>query len=311
MEVGKKHPTWSQEQIERQSEMIFENAAVNFFNRTLLRAKKLRPKALWGYYGFPHCFNRFRDYSSLERCPEQVEQENDKLSFLFASAAFPSLYTTRNQTGKVLTKFVQGKMREANRVATMNVQKLPFMRYQYTDSMSFMSSVKYLLTNHFPLCGITEFNLNITFCCFRRMTWGISSRRSELRMQTAWLFGEAHRSLRRQVNVEHLSCFTKLILWLSFEIHCEFETCHFEFIFLYIRHDEELNALDILSLQSFLMWFSLESLARVVSLSFLFRLHFHEDIAALVTQQATSFTFLFSNACSFSFYFMMKFSSRG
>lgn len=145
MDVNKKHPSWSRDQIERQAEMIFENAAVNLFNRTLLRAKKLRPRALWGYYGFPHCFNRFRDYSALERCPEQVEMENDRLAFLFESAAYPSLYTTQNQTGTALTKFVQGKMRETSRVtkSSLDAQRLAFMRYQYTDSMSLMSSVKY------------------------------------------------------------------------------------------------------------------------------------------------------------------------
>lgn len=149
MDVSRKHPSWTREQVEKQAETIFENAAVNFFNRTLLRARKLRPKAVWGYYGFPHCFNRFRDYSALEKCPEQVQNENDRLSFLFTSAAFPSLYTTQNQTGKVLTKFVQGKMREANRIAkSSSAKRLPFMRYQYTDSMSFMSSVKYLLKWH-------------------------------------------------------------------------------------------------------------------------------------------------------------------
>lgn len=142
LDVNKKHPTWTRDQIERQAELIFENAAVNFFNRTLLRAKKLRPMAKWGFYGFPHCFNRFRDYSSLEKCPEQVERENDKLSFLFSDTIYPSLYTTQNQTGSALVKFAQGKMREANRVATTkSVAKLAFIRYQYTDSMSFMSTV--------------------------------------------------------------------------------------------------------------------------------------------------------------------------
>jgi hyaluronoglucosaminidase len=145
-DVNKKHPTWTRDQIERQAQFIFENAAVNFFNRTLLRAQKLRPYAKWGFYGFPHCFNRFRDYSYLEKCPEQVERENDKLSFLFSNAIYPSLYTTQNQTGTTLVKFVQGKMREANRVATTKtVLKLAFIRYQYTDSMNFMSTVSSIL----------------------------------------------------------------------------------------------------------------------------------------------------------------------
>jgi hyaluronoglucosaminidase len=145
LEVNKKHPTWSREQIESQGRIIFENAAINFINRTLLRARKIRPFAKWGFYGFPHCFNRHRDYSQLDRCSEQVEAENNKILFMFPTAIYPSIYITQNQTGEALTKFAQGKMREADRIGKMtanaSVLKLAFIRYQYTDSLSFMSSV--------------------------------------------------------------------------------------------------------------------------------------------------------------------------
>lgn len=145
LEVNKKHPTWSRDQIESQGKIIFENAAINFVNRTLLRARKLRPLAKWGFYGFPHCFNRYRDFTQLERCPEQVESENNKLLFMFPSAIYPSIYITQNQTSTVLTKFVKGKMSESNRVAKTtgkaDIFRLAFIRYQYTDSRSLMKSV--------------------------------------------------------------------------------------------------------------------------------------------------------------------------
>lgn len=145
LEVNKKHPTWSRDQIESQGKIIFENAAINFVNRTLLRARKLRPLAKWGFYGFPHCFNRYRDFTQLERCPDQVEVENNKLLFMFPSAIYPSIYITQNQTGTVLTKFVKGKMTESNRVAkttgNADLLRLSFIRYQYTDSRNLMKSV--------------------------------------------------------------------------------------------------------------------------------------------------------------------------
>lgn len=126
--------------------MIFETAAVNFVNRTLLRARKLRPFAKWGFYGFPHCFNRYRDLANLERCPDPVEAENDKLSFMFPAAIYSSLYITQNQTNAALTKFVQGKMYEAKRIANLtgnsSLLNLPFIRYQYTDTMGMMKKVK-------------------------------------------------------------------------------------------------------------------------------------------------------------------------
>lgn len=145
LDVMKKHPSWSRDQIEAQAKIIFETAAVNFVNRTMLRARKLRPLAKWGFYGFPHCFNRYRDYSQLERCPEQVETENNKLMFMYQSSIYPSIYVTRNQTGTALTKFVQGKMGETNRAATMasktELTKIAFIRYQYTDTMENMNYV--------------------------------------------------------------------------------------------------------------------------------------------------------------------------
>lgn len=145
LEVNKKHPNWSRDQIEAQAKIIFETAAINFVNRTMMRARKLRPLANWGFYGFPHCFNRYRDYAQLERCPEQVEAENDKLVFMYPSAIYPSIYITQNQTSAALTKFVQGKMNEVNRMVQLsgnsNMTKLAFIRYQYTDSMDFMKRV--------------------------------------------------------------------------------------------------------------------------------------------------------------------------
>lgn len=145
LEVNKKHPTWSRDQIESQGRIIFENAAINFVNRTILRARKLRPLAKWGFYGFPHCFNRYRDFTQLERCPDQVEAENNKLLFMYPSAVYPSIYITQNQTGNTLTKFVKGKVSESNRMAkSVDILRLAFIRYQYTDSMNFMKSVRRL-----------------------------------------------------------------------------------------------------------------------------------------------------------------------
>lgn len=145
LEVNKKHPSWSREQIEAQGKIIFESAAINFVNRTILRARKLRPIAKWGFYGFPHCFNRYRDYSQLERCSDQVEAENNKLLFMFPTAIYPSIYITQNQTSTALTRFVQGKMYETKRLAKLagnaDMEKLAFIRYQYTDSQAMMKNV--------------------------------------------------------------------------------------------------------------------------------------------------------------------------
>lgn len=142
--VTKKHPTWTKDQIEAQAKIIFENAATNFMNRTILRARKLRPNALWGFYGFPHCFNRYR--TQLEKCPDVVEKENNELLFLYANVIYPSIYISKNQTENDLTKFVQGKMYETKRISKLasqssNIKLLPFIRYEYTDTKEFMKQV--------------------------------------------------------------------------------------------------------------------------------------------------------------------------
>lgn len=151
LQVNKKHPSWTRDQIEAQAKIKFENSAMNFINRTILRARKLRPNAKIGFYGFPHCFNRYRLFDQLERCPDQVENENNKLLYMYGNTIYPSIYITRNQTDeKVLTKFVNGKMYETNRVSRLigdanSIEKFPFIRYQYTDTNEFMKSVEYIV----------------------------------------------------------------------------------------------------------------------------------------------------------------------
>lgn len=40
-------------EAEAKAKKDFESAAINFFVRTLQTARSLRPKAKWGFYGFP------------------------------------------------------------------------------------------------------------------------------------------------------------------------------------------------------------------------------------------------------------------
>lgn len=44
--------------------------------KTLELAKILRPKARWGYYGFPYCYNLRAEGKPY--CPENVKKENDE-----------------------------------------------------------------------------------------------------------------------------------------------------------------------------------------------------------------------------------------
>lgn len=41
---------------------------------TLKLSKNLRPKAMWGYYAFPYCFNKGLNIE----CARDVKNENDR-----------------------------------------------------------------------------------------------------------------------------------------------------------------------------------------------------------------------------------------
>ena len=49
--VRQAHPTWTAAQVEAQAILEFETAATQLFVSALEQGKKLRPKALWGFYG--------------------------------------------------------------------------------------------------------------------------------------------------------------------------------------------------------------------------------------------------------------------
>lgn len=44
---------------------------------TLLFAQYLRPKASWGYYAYPYCYN-MSPHNKYTRCSNEVEKENEK-----------------------------------------------------------------------------------------------------------------------------------------------------------------------------------------------------------------------------------------
>lgn len=56
----------------------FEEAGRRFVEETVKVAKFLRPKAQWGYYGFPYCFNMNGKANMDEDCPSNVKDENNQ-----------------------------------------------------------------------------------------------------------------------------------------------------------------------------------------------------------------------------------------
>ena len=88
--VHKEHPDWTNKtQIEEEAEKEWNTAAKLFFQSTLETAKRLRPKAHWGYYGFPRCHGKRGDF-----CSNVSQADNDRLQWLWdtSTALYPRLY---------------------------------------------------------------------------------------------------------------------------------------------------------------------------------------------------------------------------
>lgn len=154
--VRKSHPYWSSGRVYEQARVNFEASANSFVSKTLNRAQSLRKNAKWGYYAFPYCFNImehngflgfFPSTSILDKCPGEVEDENNNLKFLFedSDVIYPSVYITSQIKGNDVPRFVKAKVSEAKKVASYSKNKTPrvlaFVRYQYTDSLNNLSVV--------------------------------------------------------------------------------------------------------------------------------------------------------------------------
>lgn len=72
----KRHPLMPDRRIEAEASRNFENAARTFMESSIETARKMRPRAKWGYYGLPYCFNGRG--TSIEDCPREVKEENNK-----------------------------------------------------------------------------------------------------------------------------------------------------------------------------------------------------------------------------------------
>ena len=84
--VRKRHPDWNATQLKDQAAKEFNEAARSFFESTIKLAQKQRPKARWGYFGYPSCYGT--------KCSEEVMKENDELQWLWdaSSALYPRVY---------------------------------------------------------------------------------------------------------------------------------------------------------------------------------------------------------------------------
>ncbi|XP_053325733.1 hyaluronidase-2 isoform X2 [Spea bombifrons] len=136
--VLSRHPKWPQDQVAKEAQYEFENAAREFMMQTLSHAKSYRPRQLWGFYLFPDCYNH--DYSKNQEsytghCPDVEISRNDQLSWLWeeSTALYPSIYLDQvlssSENGR---KFVRSRVREAMRISYIHHRDYSLPVFVYT-----------------------------------------------------------------------------------------------------------------------------------------------------------------------------------
>uniref|UniRef100_A0A8C3YQY7 Hyaluronidase n=1 Tax=Catagonus wagneri TaxID=51154 RepID=A0A8C3YQY7_9CETA len=132
--VWKQHPDWSALRVEAAAQDQFQEAAQTWMAGTLKLGQALRPRGLWGFYGFPDCYNYdFKSSNYTGQCPPDIRAQNDQLGWLWGQsrALYPSIYLPAALEGANKTQlYVRHRVGEAFRVAAgagdPNLPVLPY-----------------------------------------------------------------------------------------------------------------------------------------------------------------------------------------
>uniref|UniRef100_UPI0037E88BC0 hyaluronidase-3 n=1 Tax=Semicossyphus pulcher TaxID=241346 RepID=UPI0037E88BC0 len=152
--VRQERPDLSQSAMTLLARQKYEESARKFMEETLRAGVRVRPKGLWGFYGFPACFNKKnrntgRDKSYTGRCHRGTKKQNDRLSWLWrqSTALYPSVYLPHRLAGSMdATLMVRHRILEALRVASVwhndnnhATPVLPYSRLAFTHTLTFLN----------------------------------------------------------------------------------------------------------------------------------------------------------------------------
>lgn len=132
--VRAEHPDWPETLVEAVAQDQFQEAAQAWMAGTLQLGQVLRPRGLWGYYGFPDCYNYdFLSPNYTGQCSPNISDQNDQLGWLWnqSSALYPSIYLPAALMGTGKSQmFVRHRVQEAFRVALVSRDpRVPIMPY--------------------------------------------------------------------------------------------------------------------------------------------------------------------------------------
>ncbi|XP_068568324.1 hyaluronidase-1 [Cebidichthys violaceus] len=147
--VRSRHPDWSPAQVDAAARVEFEKAGRKFMEETLKLGQQERPNGLWGYYGFPNCYNYYSEKSTnyTGECPPVELKRNDELSWLWnvSSALYPDIYLSlelRHLDREVLLYAhhrILEAMRAGARLTPSAPPVFPYARIVYTYTLDFLS----------------------------------------------------------------------------------------------------------------------------------------------------------------------------
>uniref|UniRef100_A0A8C1LMQ5 Hyaluronidase n=1 Tax=Cyprinus carpio TaxID=7962 RepID=A0A8C1LMQ5_CYPCA len=145
-----KNPDMSEEEVKSKAKAEFELGARLFMEETLRLGVRLCPEGLWGFYGFPSCYNNNGQGQSgyTGQCHSRTEIRNDRLAFLWqhSTALYPSIYLWHKLAGHAHAQLmVRYRVLEALRVASQHspgTEKLPvfpYARLAFTHTLAFLN----------------------------------------------------------------------------------------------------------------------------------------------------------------------------
>ncbi|KAG9460667.1 hypothetical protein GDO78_020311, partial [Eleutherodactylus coqui] len=146
--VRQRHPHWSAKKVMVVAKKEFEEASRMFMEGTLDLGRKFRVGGLWGFYGFPSCYNYGYKNSSQNytgECPQAEIKRNNLLQWMWRSshALYPDIYLEELlRKSHYVGRYVRHRLGEAFRVSTQGpkgeIPVLPYARIVYTYTMDFL-----------------------------------------------------------------------------------------------------------------------------------------------------------------------------
>ncbi|EYC43618.1 hypothetical protein Y032_0487g2342 [Ancylostoma ceylanicum] len=142
--IKSQYPHFNSMDVEHWAEINYNKAAKRFFVETIKTARRVRPKAKWGYYDYPFCNYKLRNPEGDYECSMEAKGFNDQMSFIWnaTGALFPSIYFNGRRSPKQDFRFAQALLQETRRIASEQNRRVniyAYSKFEYDPYKNFTS----------------------------------------------------------------------------------------------------------------------------------------------------------------------------